>query len=140
MDGSLGTGGTEGDAAGIPEAGGVEDGGAVTCRPQCREPKPACVHGTCVECYEGDKKCVGNTPATCQSGVWVNGSACAGATSACSNGVCAAAMVTGGIVSVAPLATQSGSIRLVDQAFETAPTICGTVAGKKVCVTGGIRP
>jgi hypothetical protein len=65
---------------------------------------------------------------------------CSGNTPACSNGVCAAATVTGGIVSVAPLAAQSGSIQLVEQAFEVLPTVCGTVAGSKVCVTGGIRP
>ncbi len=112
-----------GGAAGSTMEGGAGDGGSSA--------------GGCVA---GETTCIENTPATCEQGEWVSGEACSGELPACSNGVCAAAKLSGGFVSVAPVTDAAGDVRVTDQRFEMAPTTCGTVAGKKVCVTGGIRP
>jgi hypothetical protein len=116
-----GAGGDAGSSAGVPDASADSgmDGGS---------------------CTEGAGRCVDNLPSTCRGGAWEDGAPCTGNTPACSNGICAIASVQGGIASVALPSVRTGSLRLVESAFERLQTTCGTVAGNKVCVTGGIQP
>jgi len=126
------TGGSSGagdnDEGGTGAEGGTapEDGGAgSTTQP---------------DCAFNQTTCIGNAPATCSAGSWVVGDECAGSLPACSNGICASARVLGGIVTVAPETGAKGAVRVVEQSFNIARTSCGLVAGKQVCVTGGIKP
>ena len=92
------------------------------------------------DCAFNQTTCIGNAPATCSEGTWVVGDECSGALPACSNGTCASARVVGGIVTVAPLTGAKEAVRVVEQSFNIARTSCSLVAGKEVCVTGGINP
>jgi hypothetical protein len=136
----VGAGG-KGSAIGGPDASfDAGAGGAATCTPECGAEQPLCVQGRCVACREGEGRCVDNRPSTCRGGAWEDDPPCTGTTPACSNGICALASVNGGIASVVLPSVRAGTVRLVDSAFEVSATTCGTVAGGKVCVTGGIRP
>jgi hypothetical protein len=153
--GGTSTGGTEATGgagaaggAGMTGSGGVADAGAVEpeagtvggCSPSCTAPALICDNGTCVECAADSVQCAGATPQSCQNGHWINGTTCGGATPACSGGVCAAAKLVGGILTVANGGLSAGGIRLVRHGFEFASKTCGTVGGSRVCLTGGIRP
>ncbi|MEO7035634.1 MAG: hypothetical protein ABI548_17045 [Polyangiaceae bacterium] len=155
--GGTGTGGNGGnggsaDNAGAGAAGadagaaGAEPGAAgaapTGCSPVCISPKPICESGTCVECAADTKTCNGNTPSLCVGGAWLSQTACSGQTPACSNGICAAGTVSGGIITVSDgvLAPAAGGVHLAEHGFEYNPTTCGMVVGKQVCVSGGIRP
>lgn len=117
------------------------DGAASTgCAPPCSGGTPVCEMGMCVQCLSGAGMCAANRPSKCVSGTWVPGEPCTGQTPACSNGVCAAARLTGGIVTVATGVLTAGNVRLVDHGLEYTATTCGMIAGKEVCVVGGIRP
>jgi hypothetical protein len=118
MPDSSGAGGEAGEAG----AGGTA--GATT---------PACVNGS-LRCDDS------STPSKCVGGDWIPQDPCPASRPACSNGVCAAARLSGGIVTVSDGVLSTSTVRLVQHGFEYTQTTCGTVGSQKVCVTGGIRP
>jgi predicted transcriptional regulator len=65
---------------------------------------------------------------------------CPASKPACSNGACAVATLSGGIVTVSDGVLSTSTVRLVEHGLEYTQTTCGTVGTQKVCVTGGIRP
>jgi hypothetical protein len=92
-------------------------------------------------CVNDSVRCADNsTPSLCVAGTWVDQAACPAATPACSNGVCAAATLSGGIVTVSSGVLSTSTVHLVEHGLEYTQTVCGTVAGQQVCVSGGIRP
>jgi hypothetical protein len=92
-------------------------------------------------CVNDSVRCADNsTPSLCVDGTWVDQAACPAATPACSNGVCAAATLSGGIVTVSNGVLSTSTVHLVEHGLEYTQTVCGTVAGQQVCVSGGIRP
>jgi hypothetical protein len=94
-----------------------------------------------VGCIDDSLRCADNTtPSKCVAGIWVDQEPCSAAKPACSNGVCAAATLFGGVVTVADSVLSTSSVRLVEHGLEYTQTTCGTVGAQKVCVTGGIRP
>jgi len=95
--------------------------------------------GPAPECTTGEARCVGDTPQACVAGEWVDGEPCSGATPVCTNGLCGAFHLFGGMVTVGGFGA-GGSIRLVDHGLEYTTTSCGVVDDQNVCVTGGIRP
>jgi len=96
-------------------------------------PNPGCVNNSL--------RCADNTtPSKCVDGTWVDQDPCTAAKPACSNGVCAAATLSGGIVTVSDGVLSTSTVRLVEHGLEYTQTVCGTVGTQKVCVTGGIRP
>ncbi len=92
-------------------------------------------------CVNDSVRCADNsTPSLCVDGTWVDQAACPAATPACSNGVCAAATLSGGIVTVSNGVLSTSTVHLVEYGLEYTQTVCGTVASQQVCVNGGIRP
>jgi hypothetical protein len=146
-----GNGGSSGDAgasgasgtAGASGASGSGGSAGADCNAACTAPKDICENGQCVECAVGSQTCHGNTPSSCVDGSWVDDSSpCSGTLSACTNGVCGAAKLVGGIVTVADgVLTQTPSgVHLVEHGLEYNGVSCGTANGGQVCVSGGIRP
>ena len=121
------SGGEAGEAGGNGEAGGTgEAGAAAATNPGCVDDSLRCSDST--------------TPSKCVAGSWIDQDPCPAAKPACSNGVCAAATLSGGIVTVADGALSTSSVRLVESGLEYTQTTCGTVGTEEVCVSGGIRP
>jgi hypothetical protein len=154
--GSAGNAGTNGNAgnAGATAGGDTGNGGSAgasgsagaagttgaTCTPACSAPQ-ICNDGTCVDCLNDDTRCdPDNTPSKCVNNAWTPQTPCGGQTPACSGGVCAAAKLLGGIVTVGAPVLSNTSVRLVDHGLEYTPTICGTLNSQMLCLSGGIRP
>jgi hypothetical protein len=151
--GSAGNAGTNGNAgnAGASAGGDTGNGGSAgasgsagttgaMCTPACTAPQ-ICNDGTCVDCLNDDTRCdPDNTPSKCVNNVWTPQTPCGGQMPACSGGVCAAAKLLGGIVTVGTPVLSGTSVRLVDHGLEYTPTICGTVNSQMLCLSGGIRP
>ena len=137
-EGPSGDAGSSSGTAGQAEGG---SGGGAECDPACTGETPFCEQGVCVACRAGTApRCgAGETPEVCDDGTWVPQEPCGGNTPVCGNGTCSAVRFSGGLVSVGATSA-TGSIRLVDHGFEGFPTLCGTVSGAAVCLTGGIRP
>jgi hypothetical protein len=112
---SSGSGGKAGEAgeAGTPNAGCVNDS---------------------MRCDDS------STPSKCIGGNWTPQDPCPTSKPACSNGVCAVATLSGGIVTVSNGVLSTGSVRLVEHGLEYTQTVCGMVGTQKICITGGIRP
>ena len=123
-------GGGAGQSSGGDEQsnGGAGDGGAIEA-------------GGAGACVNSILRCADNsTPSKCVAGAWVDQPACAAPTPACSNGICAVATLSGGLITVSDGVLSNNEIHLVEHGLEYAPAVCGTVSGQKICVTGGIRP
>lgn len=116
--GKTGSGSKNGDAGG--ESFGDGDG----------DPDP---------CVDGRRRCVEDIPEECEDGAWIADEPCSGNTPACSNGVCAAARLSGSLVTVQSL-LPSGSVRLRDHGFLTLPRTCSEIDGETLCLIGGFRP
>ena len=120
-------GGQAGDTGGAGEGGGAGEAGAAgASTPICVNDSFGCADNT--------------TPSKCVDGSWIDQEPCPASKPACSNGFCAAAAISGGIVTVSDGVLETSSVRLVDHGLEYTQTTCGTVGTQKVCVTGGIRP
>ena len=92
-------------------------------------------------CVNDSLRCTDNsTPSKCVAGIWVDQDPCPALKPACSNGVCASATLSGGILTVSDGVLSTSTVRLVEHGLEYTQTTCGTVGTQKVCVTGGIRP
>jgi hypothetical protein len=81
-----------------------------------------------------------NTPSKCVNNAWTPQTPCSGQMPACSGGMCAAAKLLGGLVTVGTPVLSNTSVRLVDHGLEYTPTICGTLNSQMLCLSGGIRP
>jgi hypothetical protein len=126
--------GSEGGGAGQSSAGSDSHGGASGSGGGVEA-------GGAAGCANGSFRCADNsTPSKCEGGVWVDQPACVAPTPACSNGLCAAATLSGALMSVSDGVLTDNKVRLVEHGLEFAPAVCGTVAGQKICVSGGIRP
>jgi hypothetical protein len=124
------SGGTAGHAGRANEAGtGGEAGEAGAAGAS----NPGCVNDS-LRCADS------STPSKCVGGVWVDQDPCPALKPACGNGVCAAATLSGGIVTVSDGVLSTSTVRLVEHGLEYTQTTCGMVGTQKVCVTGGIRP
>jgi len=119
MPNSSGSGGDAGEA-GTAGAGGAPN-------------PPGCVNDS-LRCTDN------STPSKCVAGAWVDQDPCPASKPACSNGVCAVATLSGGIVTVSDGVLSTSAVHLVEHGLEYTQTTCGTVGTQKVCVTGGIRP
>ncbi len=92
-------------------------------------------------CTTDSLRCADNrTPSKCVAGIWIDQDPCPTSKPACSNGVCAAVTLSGGIVTVSDGVLSTSNVRLVEHGLEYTQTTCGTVGSQKICVTGGIRP
>jgi hypothetical protein len=90
------------------------------------------------ECEAGALRCAGNTPESCNGGVWqAVAQTCGGSTPVCSNGACRAYLVTGGIRTTGVSPSADGGIRVVSGGFEFGARSCSDAG---LCVTGGIVP
>jgi hypothetical protein len=141
--GSGGGAGTAGGAGNAGSGGSGNTGGAgASCTPPCQGATPYCENDKCVECLADSAQCENDTPVLCVASKWSKQSPCGGNKPACSNGVCAAARGSGGIITMSSgvLTGSAGNVRLVDHGFERMPRTCGTVKTERVCVTGGITP
>ena len=119
------TGGGIGKAGGTGETGDAGAAGS--------GPPPGCTNNAL--------RCTDNaTPAKCVDGVWIDQNACSASKPICSNGVCAATTLAGGVVTVSNATLSNATVRLVEHGLEYSRATCGTVGTQKVCVTGGIRP
>jgi hypothetical protein len=96
-------------------------------------PNPDCVNDT-LRCVDM------TTPSKCVDGSWTDQDPCPASKPACSNGLCAVATFSGGIVTVSDGVLSTSTARLVEHGLEYTQTTCGSVGTRKVCVTGGIRP
>jgi hypothetical protein len=88
------------------------------------------------ECTANDLRCKGNTPQQCVGGAWQDQAPCGGSTPTCSNGVCSAYRMTGGVRSITA-GTRDGGMQLVAGGFEWSARTCDEAG---VCVAGGIVP
>jgi hypothetical protein len=89
-------------------------------------------------CREGEKRCAGNTPQTCdEDGEWQDGKACSGKNETCTGaGVCAPfRLVNAGIDSLG-LRPPEKKIVIKQQTLASSPRLC---AKSGVCITGAIR-
>lgn len=138
--GAAGTAHGGADSGGEPSGGGNGLGG-VAGGPGC---EGACGGGGAVEvgqCLSGALRCLDNkTPSLCAGGEWIDQPSCSQPTPACNSGVCSAATLSGGLVAVSEGVLFNSEFRLADQGLGYGPPICGTVSGRNVCVSGGIRP
>ncbi|MGC4092731.1 MAG: hypothetical protein QM756_33590 [Polyangiaceae bacterium] len=139
--GSGGSGGAGGEQPGSGGSSGAagDTSGSGGCDPVCGGATPLCSDGVCVECITGSVKCQGDTPVACVASTWVLGAPCTGSAAACSNGVCAAARLRGGIVDVAPLPAPATGLRLRGATLNTVQPTCGVVAGQPLCVRGAVQ-
>jgi hypothetical protein len=126
--------------AGVAVAGNAGVGGA-TCTPACTPPLQ-CDDGQCVACLSTDlPRCeANNTPSICVEHHWALQTPCGGDKPACSNGICAAAKLTGGVVTVGTPVLRNTNVRLVEHGLEYTASMCAMVQSKMICVSGGIRP
>jgi hypothetical protein len=123
--------GGSGDSGGMPNSSGSggeagEAGAAGAGNPGCTNDALRCADNS--------------TPSKCIAGAWIDQDPCPASKPACSNGVCAVATLSGGIVTVSDGVLSTSTVHLVEHGLEYTQTTCGTVGTKKVCVTGGIRP
>lgn len=135
QSGEAGEAGSAGEAgfAGEPGAGGT-GGTAGTAGIGGVPPKEP-------DCINDSLRCENSmVPSKCVEGVWIDQAPCPVSKPACSNGVCAAATLTGGIVTVSNGVLSTSNVRLVEHGLEYTQTTCGMVGTQNVCVTGGIRP
>jgi hypothetical protein len=125
-----GSGGDAGEGNDTPTGGGdqLPQGGS-------GEPEPP------LPCEPGERGCDGNTPRECNSrNEWVLEEQCGGSTKVCSGeGVCVPYRLLNAGIDSFGVRPAEGAIVLKEQTLSAAPRTCGMVAGREICVTGGVR-
>ena len=138
---TAGTGGDAGEGSVTPGAGtgatgtGATGGTNVTPQGGAGEPEPD------PTCEPGERGCDGNFPRECNNkNEWVLEEECGGATKVCAGeGECVAYRLLNAGIDSFGVRPAEGAIVLKEQTLSAAPRSCGTVKGKEICVTGGVR-